>query len=453
MLKDFAGALTNYNYLVANRAALPGVRDELLEPALYQSVRAALETGNLDAATNALEKILEWYPQGLGDRGLLLTGQGFSHEKNPVGARELFARFGEMYPTNVLAPQVQLALARSYEQEKDWNAAITNYDLWIGTFTNHPEQPSAEFGRAWASFMAGHDTNAFVLFTNFVAQFTNSPLVLQAQWWLGDYHFQRGDFVGAEGSYQLVFKNTNWPPSELTYQAKMMAGRAAVARLNYNEATNYFSTLATDSNCPIQLRLQANLACGDALMSRTDSDATNHAADLGEAIGWFRSVAEKYPTNELAAPAWGLIGNCYLQLAASGTNLFYNLASNAYQQVLDLPLASVATRCSAEVGMGLVAEKQARQNSGDERAALLRQAMDNYHDVFQGSNLRDGERPDLYWVKEAGLKAYRVASEEFNDWRLASSICSYLAEKFPQLHSVFENKLLLAQEHLAKEKK
>jgi tetratricopeptide (TPR) repeat protein len=41
-LKDFAGALTNYNYLVANQASLPQVKEQLLETALYQAVRAAL---------------------------------------------------------------------------------------------------------------------------------------------------------------------------------------------------------------------------------------------------------------------------------------------------------------------------------------------------------------------------------------------------------------------------
>jgi TolA-binding protein len=454
---DFAGALTNYNYLVTNYAALPQVKEQMLETALYQTVRAALETGDLDAATNALEKILAWYPQGFaGDRSLLLTGQGFSRKKDPARARELFARFAEMYPTNALSPEVRLATARNYEQEKNWDAAITNYDAWISSFTNHPEQPAAEFSRARDNFMAGRETNAFVLFTNFVGQFRTNPLALRAQWWIGDYYFRQGGvkFKDAEENYLWVFKSTNWPPSELTYQAQMMAGRAAVARLNYKDATNYFSNLATDSNCPIQLRFQATFACGDALMSRTDSAATNHQGDLDEAIKWFRSIAENYPTNEFAPLAWGRMGDCYLQMAAAGTNLFYDLASNAYQQVLTLPLASVAARSQAKVGLGIVSEKLAMQKSSDEKTDLFKQAFDDYQDVFLGNNyLREGEQRDLFWVKEAGLHAFQAASEDLNDWPLALNICSNLAGKFPQLRSVFENKMRLAQEHLAKEKK
>ena len=449
MLKDFAGALTNYVFLAGNFGALPEVKAQLLEPALYQTVRAALETRDLEAATNALEKILAWYPQGFaGDRCLLLTGQGFSREPDPARARELFARFQNLYPTNALAFEVRLAQARSFERENDWAAAITNYDAWLGSFTNHPEQPAVEFSRAWDYFRAGRETNAFGLFTNFVAQFPVHPLALQAQWWIGDYFFGQRKFLEAEGNYLLVFRSTNWPPSELTYQAQMMAGRAALARLSYKAATNYFSDLAINTNCPVALQFQATFACGDALMSRTDTEATNRQADLKEAIEWFNSIAQKYPTNVLAPAAWGRMGDCYKDLAASATDHFYELAAHAYQQVLNLPQASVAARSQARVGLGLVAEKQAHKKDGAEQAELLRQALEDYLDVCLGKELRGGEQRDLYWVRDAGLKAFTVASEDLNDWPQALNICTNLAETFPQLRSVFESKILKAREHL-----
>ena len=447
-LNDFAGALTNYVFLVENFSALPEVKEELLEPALYQTVRAALEARDLDAATNALEKILTWYSLSLdGGSCLLLAGQGFSREKNPARARELFARFQEMYPTNALSFEVRLAQARSYERENEWHAAITNYDAWLGSFTNHPEQPSVEFSRAWDYFRAGRETNAFELLTNFVAQFPVHPLALQAQWWIGDYFFRQGRFIEAEGNYQLVFRSTNWPPSELTYQAQMMAGRAALARLSYKDAVDYFSKLAVNTNCPAALQFQATFACGDALMSRTDTDATNRQADLKEAIEWFGSIAQKYPTNELAPPAWGRMGDCYKDLAAYATNHFYELAMNAYQQVLNLPQASVAARSQARVGLGIVAEGQAQKKAGVEHEALLEQALTDYLDVFLGKDLNPGEQRDLYWVRESGLKAFRIASEDLNDWPQALNICTNVVETFPQLRSVFENKMLKAREH------
>ena len=85
---------------------------------------------------------------------------------------------------------------------------------------------------------------------------------------------------------------------------------------------------------------------------------------------------------------------------------------------------------------------------------MLTQALEHYQDVFLGNSnyLREGEHRDLFWVKEAGLHAFQAASD-LNDWPLALNVCSILMEKFPQLRSVFENKMRLAQEHLAKDKR
>lgn len=446
-LRDFAGAITNYNYLTARNEARAKSGDPTIEQALYQTVRAALELGQLEAATNALEKILAWYPRDFSaGRVLLLTGEGFIRETNTVKARDLFSRFEEMYPTNVLASEVRLAIARSFEQESNWAAAITNYDLWSLSFTNNPDRPSVEFNRAWDNYKAGNDTNAFRLFTNFVARFPADANAQLAQWWIADYFFRLGDWTSAELNYQLVFKSTNWPQSELTCQAQMMAGRSAVARFSYGQATNYFANLAGDTNCPIDLRLQASFACGDALMSRTDT--TNHDADLHEAVEWFESIYTKYPTSQFAPAAWGRAGDCYLQLAAA-TNRFYEMSSNAYQQVLLLSQATVSARSQAAAGLGLVAEKLASQKNGDERQALFRLALERYEDVCLGNILRDAEQPDLYFVKEAGLDAVRVATEDLADWKMALNLSSNIVNAFPQLRPVFEAKMNRAQEHLS----
>ena len=61
-LNDFGGALTNYNAVISNFADLPEVRTNLMEPALYQVVRAGLAAGDMAAATNGLAKILAAYP-------------------------------------------------------------------------------------------------------------------------------------------------------------------------------------------------------------------------------------------------------------------------------------------------------------------------------------------------------------------------------------------------------
>src|SRR5208283_4587364 len=124
---------------------------------------------------------------------------------------------------------------------------------------------------------AGNETNAFELFTNFVAQYpTNQQLTPLAQWWLADYFFGLGgtNYVDAERNYKLLYQNTNWQGSPLIYPARMMAGRAAVARQGYSDAIGYFRALEADTNCLMDLRVQAAFAHGIALM-QMESTVTN----------------------------------------------------------------------------------------------------------------------------------------------------------------------------------
>jgi TolA-binding protein len=450
MVSDYAGAVTNYDFVATHYSSLPGLNPWLPELALYQTVRAAL-SNDVTAATRAMRRIMDSYPNGFaGPHCLLLLGQGLAQRGDAAGARELFADFEKAYPTNSLLPEVRLAVARSYEREDKWDAAVSEYRDWISRFTNHAELPRAEFYLARDDFMAGRATNAFVLFTNFIARFPTNELAQQAQWWIADYHFGQGRFHDAEINYQWIYQNTNWPLSELTYQAQMKAGWAAMASYGYKDAFGYFTNLAANPACPLDLRIQATYDAGAASMSRTDSDATNR---FQEAISWFGTIPQSYPTNPLAPLALGMIGNCYLQLADTDHPKFYENAANAYQQVItNSPPASVAARSQAMVGLGLVAEGLAKLKSGAAQTALLNQALEDYLRVFfYENNVRDGEHADLFWLKKAGLEAGRVA-ETLQQWQEVIIIYQELEEWLPQMRLTLEKKILNAQKNLAREK-
>jgi TolA-binding protein len=445
-LNDWAGALTNYEFLVTNYVSRPEVKPHLIESALYQIVLVAL-TNDLAAATRAMHRILDWYPDGFaGPHCLLLVGQGMTQQSDPAGARALFTEFETRFPGSPLLPLVRLAVARSFEQENNWDAAVRQYADWIGTFTNHEELARAEFCRARDCFKAGQETNALALFTNFVARFPSNELARQTQWWIGGYYFNLPDFQNAEKNYQLVYTQlTNLPPSELTYQAQMMAGRAAMARLGYSDAIrDYFMPLAANTNCSPGLRDEAVFAWGDALVSR---DSTNKFADFRDAVVVFSQIA---PTNILGVPALGRIGDCRLQLAAlAATNAgYYADAANAYRQVLLAPLASASARSQAKVALGRVAEGLAGLKTGEEQSALLQQAFDQYLDVFLYENsLREDEQADPFWVKESGLKAARLA-EKLQRWPEAVKIYEQLEQWFPALRSLLEKRTIHARESL-----
>ncbi|HSU55979.1 MAG TPA: tetratricopeptide repeat protein, partial [Candidatus Dormibacteraeota bacterium] len=415
-----------------------------VEFALYQMVRAGLAATNFPAATTALGKILAWYPNGFHtERAVLLAGQTVGQEGNPVEARRIYSEFIKAAPDAPLRPELELAMARTYEQEGAWTNALDLYETWLGAHTNSEACAQAEYCHALALAHSGEPTNALVSLTNFVARFPTNELTPLAQWWVADFFFKNGAYTRAENDYQVLA--TTWPGTQLAYEARMMAGRSAVAHYGWGDAAKYyFVPLWNDTNCPVHLRFQALYALGDTLVSQ---DSTNKLADFQEAFSAFDKICQLYSTNELAVLACGAKANCLLQWALSSaqvTNTITN-ASLAFEQVLTNAQASVAARSTAKVGLGLVLEKEAAQKPATEQLALRQQALDEYLDVFYKKILRPGEEPDLFWMKKACLEAGRLASE-LGHWSEARSVYERLGELLPELRSSLQERIRKAQE-------
>lgn len=380
----------------------PSVQRDLAGGALYQVLRTSLALNDTTAAADAFTKIFGMFSDGeLGQGSALLYGESLA---DPRQARALFQQLAPKFSGSPLEPQLRLAVARTYEQEPDWAAAITNYAAWVHDFATNSLRPQVDYALAQATFQAGDEAGALGRFTQFVTQNPVDPLAPQAQWWVAEHFFRAGEYIAAETNYEAVFQNTNaaWKSSALVYPAQLMAGRAAMGRAGYQDAVNnYFNKLIADTNCPDDfLRVQARFACGAALMNMSSSDTNATFANLLLATNYFSQIVQLNPTNEMAVRAWGEIGDCTMQLGD------YVTATNAYAQVFrtNSP-ADISARSRAQVGCGLVLEKMAAQAAGTNQTVLLNLALDYYLQVFDGNNLSDGEMADAFWVKKAGLQA------------------------------------------------
>jgi len=440
--KEFAAAVTNYNSVAEKYSSLPEAKERrLIERALYQSARAALNENDLVAASAALKNILTSYPNGLvGPSVLLLTGQEMVDQKDPAGARNLFEKFQELYPDNPLRAEVRLAIGRSFESEGNWDAAITNYTSWLGAFTNTYLMPQAQFRIAWDQYMAGRETNALMLFTNFVAHYPTNELSQRAQFWVGDYYFRQGDVQAAELNYQLVFQNTNWPVSELTYEAKMRAGRSAMDHYAYKQAIIYFTNLFTP-DCPQDLQVQANIAFADATINE---DSTNKMADLNNAISSLQLVLQSSSNTWQAAQAWGKIGDCYFELGTKDPDKL-NDATNAYRNVIEAPAARIAAKHEARFKLAATIERQAALKTGGDQTDLLKEALHQYLKVFNGAQDDPGGGSPL-WVKKAGVEAGRLA-ESLQEWKVAINVYTELKKLLPGSAPIFDRRIAKVNEH------
>src|SRR5579883_200379 len=425
-LTNYSVAISNYNTVADGYSDVPEVQTNLAEAALYQIVRASQVSGDDTNETNALARIMVRFPKGFyTERAVLLAGQHLG-QRFPERARELFCQVAAGATNSPLLPEIQLAIARTYEEQSRWDDAAREYDSWLSSYTNHPAQGRAEYFRAKANYEAGRETNAVAQFTNMVARFPTSDYAPVAQMWVADYYFGLNP-QEAEINYRLVFQN--WPGSRLAYQARMMAGRSAVVRQAWEQAADYFLALHNDVTCPPNLRAQALFAYGDTWLSR---NSTNKLADYREAFKTFDLICTTYPTNRIAPLAWGQKAICLLQFAPSSGD--YTNAISSFQQVLDSPLADATARSIAEVGLALTLEKLADTKADPEKTELLEAARQHYHRVFYNIDfLRDGEQPDPFWTRRAGLDEARLAADRLHMREHAIRVYERLQEMFPAL--------------------
>jgi hypothetical protein len=172
---------------------------------------------------------------------------------------------------------------------------------------------------------------------------------------------------------------------------------------------------------------------------------TNKLANYEEAIRVFGTLLPTAATNPIAVLAWGEMAKCYHQIG-SATNAVF-----CFSQVVTSALATVAARSEAQVGIAAVLEKLAQPGTGDEEQRLLRQALSHLEEVVYKSNLGEGEIPNLFWVKKAGLDAWPLL-ERLRDWDHAEKLYLRLQDLVPVSRATFQRKIDQTRERRAAEK-
>ncbi len=447
-LGDRTNAQANYRLWWEQYGSWTNLPAGMSEQVLGLWARASAELGGVAEADQALGFLRDRFPRSpateraLFEVGQALRGRGW-HGESRQRLEELLERF----PQSDWRAEARLLVAQSHVSERRWGDALRLYDEWIGAFTNHAALAQVEFDRAWAYDQAGRAAEAMSLFTNFVVRFPRDPRAPGAQYWVGNYYFNRGEYVDAEKQYQLLYQNTNWPVGELHYRGRMAEGRAAYARQGFPDALKDFTLLinllVNDTNRPAGLLSEAYMALGDTMVSLPSTEPANPLAKFGEAINAYSQVPEADPQ---APRAWGLIANCHLQLASQDPARYAQAMTN-YGRIIAWPGADIAVRSQAEVGLGKLAERQAAARPAGEQAPFLGQALDHYLNVIEGKNLRAGERPDAFWTWKAGQDAALLLRSQ-SRWSELARVYERLARLLPGMRPVIEPRLEEARQRL-----
>ena len=402
---EHASAISNYWASIHIATNTVGRDDRIVDQALYQIVRSGVIRLDLPSAGQAVSNLLEWFPNSFySDRSMLLYGQTLNRQGKPTEARNVLASFAKAFPQSSLMPEARLAIARTHVMDGSWVSSILEYDRWVTNYPAHKSLSQAEFDRAWLNYQAGNSAKAFQLFTNYVERFPTNRLAPLAQKWVADFHFQSGKFTLAEQEYRQLFENTNYFnfSEDLIWESRLSAARSAFFNQEYETAQSLLFDVINATNAPIDDIARAEFYFGDVLSEQTSRTPTN----LIEAVVHYQRVAREMTNSTISAAAWGRLGDCYFQLGDMRQALV------SYRTVTELPAADVTIRSQAKFGLARVLSEQALGvDEIEENQRLLQQALDHCFDIVFGANLRSAnEKLDLFWVKEAGLMAGRLAN-------------------------------------------
>ena len=293
--------------------------------------------------------------------------------------------------------------------------AARKYDQWVRLFPTNSARADVEFEQANFNEKAGRVTNAFMLYTNFVARFPAHPKAPLAQLWVGDYHLNQQQFHLAEAIYQLLAQSTNANAAELRHQARLHAGIAAYERDGYKDATDYFTQLINDLQTPPLIQAKAFFALGDTYLTAAQKGAALVADPLGDAIIAFSRITNNFPTNPISA--------------------------RAMLRAMSWPGADAETRSLAEVLLGTVREKQRQPKP----------AAEHWSNVLYQTNLRTNEVPSLEAIRDAGGNLAELLEKQ-EDWAGAVAIYQRLQGMFPARSGVYQLRIDRARQLQSKGK-
>jgi tetratricopeptide (TPR) repeat protein len=287
-----------------------------------------------------------------------------------------------------------------------FDAALADFDGVAREFADNAALEHALFMRGWCLYLMGRDDEALAVCRRFVAEHPASPWAPGVQFWLGEYHFNRGAFAEAEESFATLADR--FAESELADRALYWAGRAAAAGKQYLRAIEYFNRLA--AQFPASARLaEARFAQGDAL---------SELGQFAAALLAFDEVIRNHAGSYLADAAWGRKGDCHFTLASEDAAR-YEQALACYRAVLDRPTASTDQKLQARYKIGRALEKRQQPD----------EAFAQYMDVVYGHlQARErGEAGSPMWFTRAAFSAAEL-QERRGEWREAVGVYRRVVE-------------------------
>ncbi len=380
-------------------------RHELVSRALFQAASLHPE---VDRAVEELRRLRDNFPDDpLAERAQLQQGLILFRAGRLERALGAFDAYLERYPQGDFLVDAIAEKGITAYRSGFFDLALRQFERVLAEYPAHPRTEQASAMRAWCLYLNNRDEEAVRAGRRFLKEHADSPLVTDMRFWLGELAFNKTDYAGAEQEF-LAVAETGAPSPSLRSRALYLAGRAALARREFETALARFNaSLTADPEAP---------HAPDALFHQ--GDALTELNRFDAAIVVFDQLLTLFPASALANAARGRKGDCQYTLGEQDPER-YRQALATWRLVDESSTARPSFRLQAvyKMGRALLALQQ--------REEALAHFLRVIHG-FQKEQTRMDSDAEFWFVRAATDAAQ--AFEQDQKWREAIQVYRALAE-------------------------
>ena len=392
-MKDYAGAAAQFAQVATGT-------DVMAENASYNFLLTQASLGRNDAFAKAEADFEKRFPKSAYLKSIALTeGQLLAGAGKVDDAKAVYQKAIAGGGAGADQEALLKALADLQYQTNDLEGTLATCKKIVDQFPNDALTAAQRGVLVSYELKKINEDQVEQALVQLAQKYKNVPGAPEAYFGLGEFYFDRQDYVRAQNAFQQLIEN--YPTSTYADAAYFFGGRAAFAHQDYAAARTLLEKVPDGS----PLKPDARLWEGRVYQQQLDFD---------QAGTFYDAVLATEKTGPRFVEASLLKGQCLFE-AGPRDPANYGLALAAFDRLLKSKEGTIADRNEAAVRSAKCLEKLGRT---DEAMAL-------YLDVLYGREAGDDSNsprpPEFSWQIKAGWEAGRIREAQ-KDWRGAIEI-------------------------------
>ncbi len=365
--------------------------DELRWDAALWQIKAIEKQGQYAAAMDIINKI---YTQKLtpfiAGNLLLLKATVLEKMEKFTEAREAYLAFVRQMPGDEQAPNALFNAGNLSYQIRDFTRGAEIFRDFTVRYPGNAMVPNAFYKCLYAAYYNEDEEEISRLTDYLIVRFLDSPFTIAALFWQVDYLRNQGQIKPAE---EILKKIESLYPGREDIVAQSLYDRAIIAENTTGSDAalkilqELFSRYPNSKNTVDALYLAGNIA------SRKGS--------YGDAVVYYRQVAQLRPQSQLEIAALGRIGDCNFTIyGKSHDSKYLNDAMAVYGKIIAMTNLDPAVRSQTMYKLGKCYEAMDNEDK----------ALEIFNELLYGYQLEQnkGKRYNPIWAVKAGYAAAMI---------------------------------------------